>query len=365
MNRRIFLQVSSLAALAPARPGWAAALRRDAEPAPQDVGPLLETIRQERQFPGVAAAVVRGQQIVAQGVAGVRQMGKPDKIALEDRFALGSCGKRMTLLMLCRLVDAGQLTFESTLAQVLPQLPMRDVYRNVTLAQLLTFKGGIQPYTRIGPRMTPILFEAGPLAERRVRFVKHLLQEEPIVPPGTAMRYSNASYILAGFVASQVAQQEFEPLMREQVFKPLALTHAGFGRPRTAERPDQPWLHVKGPQGYAPEPDIERPAEGLMAPAGGGVHCAIRDFARFAAHELATGQGKSPLLKPQTVQHAKEVLGQEWSGAGANMGGAPWLAAGCLILPQKDCAIVTAINAGTGDGACEAVFQALRSHFKV
>src|SRR5207249_1320620 len=120
-----------------------------------------------------------GDQIVAQGVAGVRELGKEDKIALQDRFPIGSCTKRMTGLVIGRLVDAGTLSFNLTLADALPDIPMRDEYRKVTLAQLLNFTGGIQPYTRIGPRITPALFQIkGTPVERREKFVKHLLQEE-------------------------------------------------------------------------------------------------------------------------------------------------------------------------------------------
>jgi CubicO group peptidase (beta-lactamase class C family) len=213
----------------------------------------------------------------------------------------------MTALLVARLVDAGKLTFETTLADALPDVPMRDAYRPVTVAQLLTFTGGIQPYTRIGPRLTPVLFEKGTAPERRKRFIEHLLQEEPVVKPGTAAEYSNASYALVAFVASRRTGRDYRALMEEYVFRPLGMTRAGLGRPRSKERPNEPWLHLKEDRGYVPEPDVDRPPEAVFE-AAGGVHCSIRDFARFAAYELAAARGKDPLLKPPTARRSQELV---------------------------------------------------------
>ena len=63
---------------------------------------------------------------------------------------------------------------------------MRADYKPVTLANLISHRGGIQPYTQIGPAMTPIIFELqGSPVEQRAAFAAHLLDEEPAAPPGT------------------------------------------------------------------------------------------------------------------------------------------------------------------------------------
>ena len=91
--------------------------------------------------------------MVAAAVTGVRHVEKPDLITINDRFAIASCTKTMTQLAIARVVDLDKLSFDTTIGEVLPEIEMRDVYRKVTLAQLLTFQGGIQPYTMIaGPQ---------------------------------------------------------------------------------------------------------------------------------------------------------------------------------------------------------------------
>ena len=66
-----------------------------AKPA-KDVSALLVPIVETNGVPGMAAVVVRNGETVALGVAGVRTRGKVDKIAVADRFHIGSDTKAMT-----------------------------------------------------------------------------------------------------------------------------------------------------------------------------------------------------------------------------------------------------------------------------
>jgi CubicO group peptidase (beta-lactamase class C family) len=362
MNRRNFIQSAGLAVLAAC--GHLTPVASEEKRAPKDLSNLLEGIRKKHQLPGLAAAVASGDQIIAQGVAGVRQVGTDDKITLEDRFPIGSCTKRMTAVMIGRVIDTGKLAFDTTLADALPDIKMRDDYRKVTIAQLLAFTGGIQPYTQIGPRLTPILFELkGSAAERREQFVKHVLQEEPVVKPGTERMYSNASYVVAVFAASRKTERAWEVLMEEEVFKPLRLTKAGFGRARSKERPNEPWLHRKGEKGYEPEPKEPRAEPAAVLVGAGGVHCSIRDFAKFASYELSAARGKDALRKAATAKRWQELSQVDKSEGQPVFGGTQWLTAGYVLWPSKNMAVAVAVNGGSAGNACKAVFKAAEDRY--
>src|SRR5215470_14160319 len=64
---------------------------------------------------GMAAAVLRGERIIAQGVAGVRKRGSAERVTLDDRFHLGSCTKAMTATLVAMLVEEGKLNWTTTL----------------------------------------------------------------------------------------------------------------------------------------------------------------------------------------------------------------------------------------------------------
>lgn len=357
MNRRTFFGCTLAIGV-----GSRAIARADNPPNPIDIGAEMEAVRKKHDLPGMAVAVVRDGRVVAQGVAGVRELGKPDPIRINDRFSIGSCAKRMTVLLAIRLVDAGKLKFEANLGDLLPGVKMREEYRPVTLAQLLSFTGGIQPYEQIGPRITPILFEPGSAKEARGKFVEHVLNEEPIGKIG-AFRYSNASYVVAGAVAERAGGARFETLMAEYVFQPLGMAHSAFGRPRTAERPAEPWQHARRGDRYQPIPVRDMPAERVMA-APGGVHCTIGDFAKFAAYKLAAARGKYALIQPATAELAVKALGRERFGDGDDFGGTPWLHAGLRVNSQANTAVVVAINAGDSEDACTQAFDAAISAMK-
>ena len=320
----------------------------------ESLNDALDGIRKQLSLPGAAAVVMRDGKVIAEGVTGLRRMGTDDKIQIDDRFAIGSCTKRMTGLMIARLIDDGKLAFDVTLAKSLPDVPMRDEYRNVTLQQLLTFTGGIPAYERIGPKLTPQLFDLeGSVAERQAKFIRHLLQEQPAGPVGKDAVYSNASYALAAHVAAKAAGKDYESLMEEKVFRPLGLKRAGWGRPWQPDRTTEPWLHLAGPEGYVPEPDRVRPPEQIFQ-AAGNAHMSVRDLALFAQYELNALQGRDNLLKPETSRrwHANDRAGSE---PVIRAGGTPALSACYALWPKKNLLAVIAVNGGSpGDEACKA-----------
>jgi CubicO group peptidase (beta-lactamase class C family) len=114
----------------------AAALRSG--PTPDDWNlreAFLEATRRKYSVPGLVAAALIDGKLLAIGAAGVRQAGDTERVALTDRFHLGSCTKSMTATMIARLVEAGKLSWELALEEALPDLApaFHRRYRTVTL----------------------------------------------------------------------------------------------------------------------------------------------------------------------------------------------------------------------------------------
>jgi CubicO group peptidase (beta-lactamase class C family) len=61
------------------------------------------------QLPALAAAVVRGGQVIAAGAVGTRRVGANIPVTVHDRFHLGSDTKAMTALLAAMFVEAGRL----------------------------------------------------------------------------------------------------------------------------------------------------------------------------------------------------------------------------------------------------------------
>src|SRR5258705_10422389 len=103
--------------------------------APVIVDAILQSIlgRGGQRF-GIVAAALRGERIIAQGVAGVRKRGAAERITLDDQFHLGSCTKAMTATLVAMLVEEGKLNWITTLGELFADTvkPMHPAWAKVT-----------------------------------------------------------------------------------------------------------------------------------------------------------------------------------------------------------------------------------------
>lgn len=249
----------------------------------------LETIRVQHHLPAMAAALVFRGRIVAASAVGVRKWGSPEKSTRDDAFHLGSVAKPLTATMVARLVERRVIRWDTTVARMFPDLvsSMNPAYRKVTVAQLLSHSSGMPFQPRTPESVTDARGKT--VEDRRYEYVKAALADPPEAPPGTKQIYSGGPVIVASFL-ERTSHKSYEDLMRELVFIPLGMTHAGFGAQATPGKVDGTWDHVF--KGDTPIPVEPQPSWALeaRAPVGRNVHCSVIDLARFCAIHLAPGR---------------------------------------------------------------------------
>jgi CubicO group peptidase (beta-lactamase class C family) len=330
----------------------------------ESLNALLDEVRTRSDVPGIAAAVVRDGKVIALGTSGVRELGQKDAIAPSDVFVVGSCTKAMTRVLLARLVDAGKLRFDATLGELLPDVSMREEYKKVTLAQVMSHHAGLQPYTRITPTDTPIFFELqGTPAEKRRQFLAHLLNEEPAAKPGTQFVYSNAGYSLLGAIVDRTGTTWEDAIARE-VFTPLGMASARIGPPSKDSGVVIPKGHARTPKGYEPA-RRSMPLVGVLAPAG-AVVLTIEDFAKFAAAQARLGAGQGAgLIRDETATKLPGLIAADTAGEEGQvfMGGQGTFTAGFATWPSVRAGVVVATNAGENDAGVQATVDALRAKY--
>src|SRR6476620_9399794 len=149
--------------------------------APVNVDGILKSIlgRGAERF-GMAAAVLRGERIFAQGAAGVRKRGTAERITLDDQFHLGSCTKAMTATLVAMLVEEGKLNWTTTLGELFADTvkPMHPAREKVTLRQVLAHRAGLR-FDADGPAWVFNLFRAPYASLRRA--------PELMQPPGARL----------------------------------------------------------------------------------------------------------------------------------------------------------------------------------
>jgi len=196
--------------------GWSATTPDPpAAPTPRDLSAQLEPLLAKYKVPCLAVMEIQGNQIVAQGIVGVRKLGATEKAALSDQFHLGSDTKAMTATMLATLVEEGKLKWTTTVGEVFGEVyPKMDAgWKPVTLAQLLTHRGGAPANLDAGGLWGRLAERKGtPLAQRR-QLVEGVVTVPPAAPPGTTYIYSNAGFAIAGAMAEKITLEPWEDLM--------------------------------------------------------------------------------------------------------------------------------------------------------
>jgi CubicO group peptidase (beta-lactamase class C family) len=202
----------------------------------------------------------------------------------------------MTATLAAIFVEEGKLSWNTTIAEVFPELEgkMDQRYRRVTVEQLLHHRGGVPPDPP-SDAWQRAWQEIGTPTEQRREFIGSVLAAPPAAEPGTKTIYSNQGYVIVGAMLEKISGQDFESLMTERLFKPLQMKTAGFGPPGTKGQNDQPWGHVRKLLQTSP---VQMDNPPVLSPAG-RVHCSLDDLARYAMFHLQ----KSPtaLLKRETL----------------------------------------------------------------
>jgi len=319
---------------------------------------LLEGIRKKHDLPALAVVVVNDGRICDRIAVGIRKWGDPTPVTTNDLFHIGSGTKSMTATLTATLIEAGQLRWDTTIADVFPDLKgrMDQQYETVTVEQLLTHRGGVPAKPPAAAWKRAWEQQGTPTRQRR-EFIEAVLGQPPEARPGTKMIYSNQGYAIIGTMLEKLTGQSWETLITERLFKPLHMDSAGFGPPRGTGAVDQPWGHIRKSGATLPMQSDNPPA---IAPAG-RVHCSLDDLAQYTISQME-GERTGGLLKPETFHklHTPPAGGDYACGWGvAQPGSARGWAGGTALwhngsntmwyvfmwlAPEPDFSVVVATN---------------------
>ena len=144
--------------------------------------------------------MVSGDNIESAGATGVRKLGEPTPVTVNDKYHLGSCTKTMTAALTAMLVKEGLLTWQTTIGELLKGGVHKE-FKDVTIEQLLAHVGGF------GEECPPEIWaqawaDQGKLSptKQRQKFVKALLDRKPDYAPGTKTVYSNKLWMAVMWV---------------------------------------------------------------------------------------------------------------------------------------------------------------------
>ncbi|CAL9553819.1 serine hydrolase domain-containing protein [Streptomyces sp. enrichment culture] len=212
------------AGLAPAA-ATAAAAPEPAAPAPYgapDAGRLRAALD---GLPGThaTAALVRvgGTGGAWHGSAGVHDLRSGRPADPRGRFRAGSVTKVFTAATVLQLAAEGRVELHRPVRHYLPDL-IPASYAGVTVRQLLDHTHGMPNGDFPGDDLHDWYAHRFDVHDPRA-VVASATAKPPVAPPGTAQRYGNIGYTVAGLLVERVTGDTYENQVTRRVLRPLGL----------------------------------------------------------------------------------------------------------------------------------------------
>lgn len=229
--------------------------------------------------PGAIATLYRDGRLttISAGVSNVRNPAPP---RANDHMRIASVAKAFSGAVALNLVQTGKLSFDSTISEVLPDLPR--AWAKVTLSELLNHTSGVPDYTRSDGFVKQA--KTDPRGYVSPMKVIGWVRRDPLVfRPGSKYEYSNTDNIVVGLMVEAVTGDSYADALQRIVFNPAHLAQTSLA---TKLKMPTPFIH-----GYLTAAGEEpEDASELLNPSGAWASGAIvstpRDLNAFIRADL-------------------------------------------------------------------------------
>jgi CubicO group peptidase (beta-lactamase class C family) len=314
---------------------------------------LAEAKMKEYGVPGVALGVVENGVVSIRGL-GVTNVEDPLPVTAHTVFPIASISKTFAATAMMRLVEQSKVDLRTPVRTYLPDFRVRDetVSRDVTVWHLLTHLGGWEGQVSGPDRGTETL----------KNFVASITDLMQVAPPGAAWSYNNAGFSIAGRVIESVTGTSINRAIRDLVFQPLGLEHAGTTAGEFIVQ-----RFAAGHFTRSGTTTLQRPFAPSSSVTAGGVGLCITDLLTYARFHMGDGRAANGerILKRESLEllrtpqahkqstdddigiawHLRTVGGIRTASHGGTLAGHILL---LEIVPERNFAIAILTNSNVG-----------------
>jgi CubicO group peptidase (beta-lactamase class C family) len=241
--------------------------------------------------PGAAVAVVqRGEVTFLQGF-GVRELGTSEPVTADMMLRIGSVTKSFSSLLAATLVDAGRLTWETPLIDLLPDFAVADP----ELTSRLTMADAFCACTGLPRRDWQVVLNAQALTPELV--IEGAATLPLTAPYGEQFQYNNQMVAAGGYAAGvadggspDALNRAYANALRARVLDPIGMTRSTLDLGEVLASGEYAVPHGAGITGAVqPLPLQEDDAWILAVEPTGGLWSTAREMARYVQTELQHG----------------------------------------------------------------------------
>ncbi|MEX1255482.1 MAG: serine hydrolase domain-containing protein [Dehalococcoidia bacterium] len=282
-------------------------------PAFAELDNLIESEMERAHAPGLAIALVRGDEIAWSQGYGYADLNAKTPFTRETRFSAQSVAKPVIATGLMQWRERGRFQLDGPVSQYLAPLDLRNAWEEtepVTVRHLLTHSAGLPVEQGVASPE-----EGGPATLEE--FVA--LVAKTVRPPGDEIVYSNFGYDTAGYLIERFSGDLCPDYVREHVLEPLEMRSSCFGSPPEGVAPARPYFwsvidetHHEGRHDYEVGPTF-RPTWGLLS--------TVEDLGRFLIAHMNGGEYRGQrILRAESVAEMHRVHARVSPSGGMGLG---------------------------------------------
>jgi CubicO group peptidase (beta-lactamase class C family) len=140
----------------------------------------------------------------------------------ETKYRIASITKMYTAVMILQLVEEKKLRLTDTLDRFFPQIPNAA---KITIGQMLWHRSGIHDMEADG--------SFAKQHRTKDEVVARIAQGQPDFEPDAQHRYSNAGYILLGYVVEKAGGKPYQEALKERIVSKIGLKNTCLGAGNT------------------------------------------------------------------------------------------------------------------------------------
>lgn len=241
--------------------------------------------------PGAAVAVVQGGEVVFLQGFGVREQGLPAPVNADTLIRIGSVTKSFSSLLAATVVDAGRLTWQTPLVDLLPTFAVADP----DLTPRLTLADAFCACSGLPRRDWQVVLNAQALTPELV--IEGTAALPLTAPYGEQFQYNN-QIVAAGGYAAAVADggspddlaYAYAIALRARVLDPIGMPHSTLALADVLASGDYAAPHSAGITGaLQPLPFLVDDLWVTAVAPTGGLWSSAREMARYVQTELQRG----------------------------------------------------------------------------
>jgi len=270
-----------------------------AKPGLGDFDDFVNQALKDWKVPGVAVAVVQGNEVILLKGYGYRDLEKRLPVTPDTLFAIGSITKSFTVTALGMEMDEGKVDWDKPVRDYLPTFKMYDpaLTEQMMIRDLITHRSGL-------PRHDMVWYSSDFPREDLIRRLQYL---EPNKPLRSTFQYNNLMFMTAGYIAGLLHGKAWEDTIRERILTPLGMNGTNFSLKDSQNSSDFAQPYRKGNDVKA---DVERmpfdeqcPDRCAIGPAG-EINSSVADMSRYVLFHLSKGKlsGKALLSENNAIQ---------------------------------------------------------------